>query len=283
MADSATGYVLNTIIYTGKEGPAASRDLAMRVVIQLMAPYVDKGYRLFVDNWYTSVPLFLELERRGILACGTLRGNKKFLPKFRSSNERVKRLQRGESLFRQSGNLVCITWKDKKLVHLLSTIPEGLDIGQVERKIRSEGRWQTKNFAHPKVIKIYNSHMGGVDLGDQRIATCSRLMKGNIWYYKMFFHILEVTALNAYIMFKRAGHGNLTLAAFKEKLVEQLIAGNSFRRDTANLPPANATQLPDIRFSRVQFHYPVKTDTHRKCKVHLQRVETVYECAVCQV
>ena len=285
VADSATGYVLNTIIYTGKEGPAASRDLAMRVVIQLMAPYVDKGYRLFVDNWYTSVPLFLELERRGILACGTVRGNKKFLPKdiVNPSNEQVKRLQRGESLFRQSGNLVCITWKDKKFVHLLSTIPEGLDIGQVERKVRSEGWWQTKNFAQPKVIKIYNSHMGGVDLGDQRIATCSRLMKGNIWYYKIFFHMLEVTALNAYIMFKGAGHGNLTLAEFKEKLVEQLIAGNSFRRDTANLPPANATQLPDIRFSCVQFHYPVKTDTHRKCKVHLQRVETVFECAVCQV
>ena len=150
MADSATGYVLNTIIYTGKEGPAASRDLAMRVVIQLMAPYVDKGYRLFVDNWYTNVPLFLELEIRGILACGTVRGNKKFLPKdiVDSSNEQVNRLQRGESLFRQR---------------------------------------------------------------------------------------------------------------------------------------ANATQLPDIRFSRVQFHYPVKTDTQRKCKVHLQRVETVYEFAVCQV
>ena len=50
MADSATGYVLNTMVYTGKEGPVASRDLAMRVVLQLMEPYVNKGYRLFVDN-----------------------------------------------------------------------------------------------------------------------------------------------------------------------------------------------------------------------------------------
>lgn len=74
VADSATGYVLDTMIYTGKEGPAVSRDLAMRVVLKLVEPYVDKGYRLFVDNWYTSVPLFLELERRGILACGTVRG-----------------------------------------------------------------------------------------------------------------------------------------------------------------------------------------------------------------
>ena len=101
VTDSATGYVLDTMIYTGKEGPAVSRDLAMRVVLKLVEPYVDKGYRLFVDNWYTSVPLLLELERRGILACGTVRGNRKFLPKdiVDQRKEQVKRLKRGESLF----------------------------------------------------------------------------------------------------------------------------------------------------------------------------------------
>ena len=50
MADSATGYVFDTMIYTGKEGPAVSRDLAMHVVFKLMEPYVNKGYQLFVDN-----------------------------------------------------------------------------------------------------------------------------------------------------------------------------------------------------------------------------------------
>ena len=75
-ADALTGYVLNTSIYNGKEGPAASKDLAMRVVLDLTEPYAHKGYRLLVDNWYTSVPLFLKLERRSILACGTVRGNK---------------------------------------------------------------------------------------------------------------------------------------------------------------------------------------------------------------
>ena len=285
IADASTGYVLNTSIYTGKEGPAASKDLAMRVVLNLTEPYAHKGYRLFVDNWYTSVPLFLELERRSILslACGTVRGNRKFLPKeiVDQRNEQVKRLKRGDSLFRQSGNLICCTWKDKKPVHLLSTIPEGLEIGQVERRLRSEGRWQSKNFTQPKLIKLYNSNMGGVDLGDQRIATCSRLMKGNIWYYKIFFHMLEVAVLNAHIMYQGAGHRGVSLGDFKELLVEQLIGGNSFRRDT--LSPNVPEHVPDVRFNREHFHYPVKTATHRNCKVHIQRVETVYECGICQV
>ena len=66
--------------------------------------------------------------------------------------------------------VVCCTWKAKKPVHLLSTTPEELQIGQVERRLRSDGRWQTNNFAQPKLGKLYNPNMGGVDLIDQRIA-----------------------------------------------------------------------------------------------------------------
>lgn len=39
IADSASGYVLDTSIYTGKEGPAASKDLAQRIVLKLTEPY----------------------------------------------------------------------------------------------------------------------------------------------------------------------------------------------------------------------------------------------------
>ena len=114
---------------------------------------------MFVDNCYTNVPLFLELEKKGIRACGTVRGNKKYLPEdiVDQQCEQVKSLVRGESLFRQSGNLICVTWKDRKLVHLLSTLPEGLGIGQVERKVKSRGQWQRQNIAQPQLINLYNS------------------------------------------------------------------------------------------------------------------------------
>ena len=111
--------------------------------------------------------------------------------KIKQLKLKIKRLKRGDSLFPQSDNLICVTWKDKKIVHLLSTLPEGLDIGQVERRLRSERQWQTKNFTQPNLIKLYNSTMGEVDLGDQCIATCSSLMKGNIWYYKISFICLK--------------------------------------------------------------------------------------------
>ena len=80
-----------------------------------------------------------------------------------------------------------------------------------------------KNFPQPKLIQMYNAHMGGVDLGDQRMATCSRLMKGSIWYYKIFFHMFEVAMLNAHVLYQNAGHQRITLSQFKEKLVRQLM------------------------------------------------------------
>ena len=122
--------------------------------------------------------------------------------------------------------------------------------------------------------------MGGVDLGDQRIATCSRLMKGNIWYYKIFFQMLEVAVLSAHIMYQGAGHQGVSLGDFKELVVEQLIGGNSFRRDTLsrNVPE----HAPDVRFNREHFHYPVKTVETNKKSGNSIRVFVYVKCECVQ-
>lgn len=85
------------------------------------------------------------------------------------------------------------------------------------------------------------------------VATYSQLTKENIWYYNFFFlnHILEVTMLNTYMRYKGIGKEGISLASFKEKLVDQLIAGNCFGRDTSNLS-VHATQRPDIHFNCVK-------------------------------
>ena len=66
-----TGYLLNSKIYTGKEGNAVERDLGKKAVLCVMEPFLDKGYSVFMDNYYTSVALFEELEERKTLACGS--------------------------------------------------------------------------------------------------------------------------------------------------------------------------------------------------------------------
>ena len=99
--------------------------------------------------------------------------------------------------------MICVTWKDKKTVHLLSTLPEGLDIGEVERRLRSDGQWQTKNFTQPKLIKLYNSNKGGVYLVINESPHAPGLLRE---IFIIFFHMLEVAVLNVHIMYRGAGH-----------------------------------------------------------------------------
>ena len=125
LAESSSGYVLVSKIYTGKEQGVQQKDLGRRVVMDLMEKFLDKGYVLFMDNYYSSVPLFQELSSRGTLACGTVRSNRKGLPKdiTNPGSREVKGLNRGESLYRQKGAITCVGWKDRKMVYMLSTTP----------------------------------------------------------------------------------------------------------------------------------------------------------------
>ena len=58
IANASTGYVLNKSIKTGKEGPAASKDLAMHVVLNLTEPYAHKGSRCLLKTGIQVYPSF---------------------------------------------------------------------------------------------------------------------------------------------------------------------------------------------------------------------------------
>ena len=70
-----SGYTFKFTIYTGKENvppPAGALSVSERVVADLMEPLLDKGYHLYIDNWYTSIPLLKFLSDHSMLACGTI-------------------------------------------------------------------------------------------------------------------------------------------------------------------------------------------------------------------
>ena len=144
-----------------------------------MEPFLDKGYYLFMDNYITSVGLFEELEGRKTLACSTLRSNRLGLPKdfCDVKSNQVKSLKRGESLYRQKDTLTCMTWRDRKPVSFLGTVPTCEDdSGVVERSVKVKGHWVKQNFAWPGMVSLYNAYMGGVNVSDQRVSSFARLM-----------------------------------------------------------------------------------------------------------
>ncbi|KAI6648410.1 PiggyBac transposable element-derived protein 4 [Oopsacas minuta] len=75
------GIVLRVAIYSGESffdehmiGQTGA------IVLHLMRDYLDKGYCVFTDNYYTSVTLTKIMSERSTYICGTLRPDRKGNP-----------------------------------------------------------------------------------------------------------------------------------------------------------------------------------------------------------
>ena len=83
LVKSKTGYVYNWSLYTGK----ATRDntgksATHKVVMSVCDSILDKGYHVYMDNFFTSPALFEDLATRSTGACGTLRCNRSGVPEI---------------------------------------------------------------------------------------------------------------------------------------------------------------------------------------------------------
>ena len=81
LACSKTGYTLKFEVYTGKNLTKTANGLGYDVVMDLMSSMFLQGYHLFVDNFYSSPQLFIDLLEKGCAATGTVRENRKGFPK----------------------------------------------------------------------------------------------------------------------------------------------------------------------------------------------------------
>jgi hypothetical protein len=80
LCDSSSAYTLNLDVYTGGTERKREKGLAYDVVMEMMDKYLEKNHVVVMDNFFTSVPLFLDLLSRSTYACGTVRLNRKLLP-----------------------------------------------------------------------------------------------------------------------------------------------------------------------------------------------------------
>lgn len=81
-SDAVTGYIHSFAVYTGKDPgvPLSSSGLAYDVVMNLLKDKFYKGYSVYIDNFYTSHKLFLDLHAKGVTATATVRTNRKHFP-----------------------------------------------------------------------------------------------------------------------------------------------------------------------------------------------------------
>ena len=93
------GYLNKFTIYQGKNDKRTDDTmpkyfgLGDKVVYEMTKSLHGKYHEVYIDNFFTSVPLMEYLFSHQVLSCGTLRTNKKYLPKNLKAD---KVLQRGD-------------------------------------------------------------------------------------------------------------------------------------------------------------------------------------------
>ena len=132
LCDATNAYVLNFDVYTGAK--SGKKDTSS-VVMELMEGYLDKNHVVVMDNFFTNVPLFMDLFNRSTYACGTIRANRKYLPE---EFKKEQNLEPGQSQFWQSQNFIATLWQDKRPVRFLSTCCEAQGDDTVNRRRKGQ-------------------------------------------------------------------------------------------------------------------------------------------------
>jgi len=284
------GYTCRFRVYTGADASsneitsligtdACNMNKTEQLTVYMMLPFLGKGYSLYVDNYYTTVALFQYLHKNSTNVCGTVRKNR--VPNIIKNHK----LQKGESKYFARGNLMRTKFADKKEVYLLSSLHT-----TGTTTVAQHGRRHTF-VEKPNAVIAYNQRMGAVDRMDQLLEPYSAPRKSLKWYHKLAIHLIQVSMLNAYCLYRsnfvgsrrktflQFQHCVLTAMFFNHDLsaptlAEQTLTRTDFlsrlvgRHFIARLPASDKKQHPTKRC--------------RVCHARgLMRKETRYFCNDC--
>lgn len=299
-----SGFTYNFEIYTGStmvdkilpEEPYLGA--SANVVIRLTRCVEENiGHKVYFDNFYTTLPLVVELAKKGIYSVGTIRRNRLANCKLPTDKD-VKKESRGKSFecFANIDNIdVCsLCWKDNKLVNLLSTFVSAQPIEKIKRYDKTLK--QRVEIDCPNIIKQYNKHMGGVDLTDSLIGRYRIKMKSRKWYIRIFYHLIDITVVNSWILYKKVclvrEETPMSLCDFRINLGESLCKSGISLQKTRGRPSSSPSleikrkyinsHIPsfDVRKDEIS-HWPAYMDKRLRCKLPNCNGYTFTKCEKC--
>lgn len=213
LCDCKTGYSLDFIIYTGSSTNIQEFEgnvgVGGNIVLTLIEPYMYNGHNIFLDNWYTSPTLFSILHENEINSCGTVKANRIHMPPLK------KKLETGQIEHASTDKMLALKWKDKREVIMLTTMHSA----QITTFQNKRGQEVKK----PVCIREYNMNMGAVDRCDMLYSSTETVRKSIKCYKKIFFHLLDMSILNAHAIYMLKTGNTLPLIDFQLQLVKELI------------------------------------------------------------
>ena len=261
-ADSTNGYLCEFDIYTGKSPQGVQHGLGYSAVTKLL--YLNK-----------------------ILCCGTFQSGQKEFPACLYDKAAIKRMKRGDVVWRMKGPVLALTWMDKKAVHATGTYTQA-PAQQLPEVNRKQQNGTIEKIPCPELVSSYNTYMGGVDKNDQMKSYYPIPEAGKKWWSRVFYDLMDRSIHNSFVLEQESTHhAKRSQKLFRNDLAKQLIGNFSSRRKHGR--PSDEHLLA----RHVERHFPdflptnVKGKTlERRCKVCYDggRVKrTSYYCPDCDV
>lgn len=286
----ASGMIYDFEVYFGKGTEQNSKlgvtgDLVIRLCEMLPR---NKNFKVYFDNFFTSLPLLKVLKREGILALGTIRSNRLGgAQKLLETDKSLKTRGRGNYDWRvdASSNITTIKWNDNNIVSLASNF-----IGPEEgEEIR---RWSSKDKAYinvtcPRMVREYNSFMGGVDLADMLLALYRIPMRSKKWYIPIFFYLLKTAITNGWLLYRRhctiEKEKAMPLLEFQLQIAEDLLKAGKLESCTPKRGRPSTSNIEPKKKSKTSAAAPVPTGAARfDCLDHFPRFdEKQHRCRLC--
>ena len=188
-----------------------------------------------------------------------------------------------------AGPLMIMKLEDRKTVTLLSTIHTAKDVPL------DKPNWKGEIVQKPECIVKYNKYMGAVDVCAQMLQYQSFQHRTLKWWKKVFFYLLGLVCLNAYIVYKLHTGAKLQQREFRRQVTSLLVADGGVLERKKLGRPSKQSQENLLRLSARHFPSKVqpkgkKRNPARKCAVcnvprkdSRNRVESTYECEQCNV
>lgn len=110
-----------------------------------------------------------------------------------------------------------LKWLDRTEVFMVST--------KFDDSLENTSKMDHNNqpIKKPTCVINYNMCMGSIDKTDMLLSSVECVRKTRKWYKKIFFHMIDLSILNAYSSYKTVTGQNLPLANIQLEVIRQLL------------------------------------------------------------
>ena len=166
-------------VYLGKQRQHATAQITAThgTVLQVGRRVEGLGHKSYMDNYFTSHALFDDLFQRKINACGTVRHDRRGMP--RDIGPKSLKMKRENIATRVRRTVRDFRWKDRRDVYILTNMHAALVEGNFTH--------ESGQAIRPGVVEDYNAYVGFVDISDRMFKSYGIARRTWKWIKTLFF------------------------------------------------------------------------------------------------